>query len=165
MGKTIRLSENKLKQIIAESVKKALMESDLDLNQYIPKKAFKMVEKVNNELRQLKEMTQEEYPELLDTSTGSEIFFKVISDLTIENGRLKWTEESNEMWKKNRISEEDWNLVRYDEEEGYWFDEYEFKDQISYLRSCIKKAIKYFNEYNPEWDEDENKREDFLGNL
>ena len=165
MGKTIRLSENKLKQIIAESVKKALMENDLNLNQYIPKKAFKMVEKVNNELRQLKEMTQEEYPELLDTSTGSEIFFKVISDLTIENGRLKWTEESNEMWKKNRISEEDWNLVRYDEEEGYWFDEYEFKDQISYLRSCIKKAIKYFNEYNPEWDEDENKREDFLGNL
>lgn len=165
MRRTIKLNGRELKQMIAESVKKALMESDLDLNKYVPKKAFKAVEKVNMELRQLKEMTQEEYPELLDTSTGSEIFFKIISDVTIENGCLKWMEESNETWKKNRISEEKWNLVRYDDEEGYWFDDYDFKDQISYLRSCIKKAIKYFKEYNPEWDDDEDKRENFLGNL
>lgn len=165
MRRTIKLNGRELKQMIAESVKKALMESDLDLNKYVPKKVFKVVEKVNMELRQLKEMTQEEYPELLDTSTGSEIFFKIISDVTIENGHLKWTEESNEFWKKNRISEEDFNLIRYDDEEGYWFDDYVFKDQISYLRSCIKKAIKYFKEYNPEWDDDEDKRENFLGNL
>ena len=159
MRKTIRLKESELKHIIAESVKKLLRESDLDLNQYIPKKAFKMVEKVNNELRQLKDMTQEEYPELLDTSTGSEIFFKIISNVTIENGCLKWMEESNEFWKKDRISEQNWNLLRYDEEEGYWFDEYTFKDQMSYLRGGN------FKEYNPEWDDDENKRENFLDNL
>ena len=47
----------------------------------------------------------------------------------------------------------------------YWFDEYDFKDQIKYLRGGIKKAIKYFKEYNIEWDDDENKRENFLGNL
>ena len=54
MRKTIKLKESELKHIIAESVKKLLKESDLDLNRYVPKKAFKMVEKVNNELRELK---------------------------------------------------------------------------------------------------------------
>ena len=151
--------------MIVESVKRILNENDSDLNQYIPKKAFRTVEKINNELRELKKMTGEEYPELLDTSSGSEIFFKIISDVTIENGCLKWMEESSDTWRSNRISQEKWNLVRYDEEEGYWFDEYDFKDQISYIRSGIKKAIKYFKEYNPEWDDDESKREDFLGNL
>ena len=165
MKKTIRLTESELRRMIIESVKRIINENDSDLNQYIPKKAFRTVEKINNELRELKEMTGEEYPELLDTSTGSEIFFKIISDVTIENGCLKWMEESNETWRSDRISQEKWNLVRYDEEEGYWFDEYDFKDQIKYIRSGIKKAIKYFKEYNIEWDDDENKREDFLGNL
>lgn len=165
MKKTIRLRESELRRMIVESVKRILNENDSDLNQYIPKKAFRTVEKINNELRELKKMTGEEYPELLDTSSGSEIFFKIISDVTIENGCLKWMEESSDTWRSNRISQEKWNLVRYDEEEGYWFDEYDFKDQISYIRSGIKKAIKYFKEYNPEWDDDESKREDFLGNL
>ena len=165
MKRVIRLRESELRRIISESVRRILNEDDSDLNQYVPKKAFRTVEKVNNELRELKELTGEEYPELLDTSSGSEIFFKIISDVTIENGCLKWTEESNETWKKDRISQEKWNLVRYDEEEGYWFDDYDFKDQIKYLRGGIRKAIKYFKEYNIEWDDDENKRENFLGNL
>lgn len=165
MRKIITLKENEIKRIIIESVRRILSETVEDLNKYIPKKVFKMVEKVNNELRQLKDMTQEEYPELLDTSSGTEIFFKIIGDITIENGCLKWVEESSETWKKDRISEQNWNLLRYDEEEGYWFDEYTFKDQMSYLRGGIRKAIKYFKEYNPEWDDDENKRENFLDNL
>ena len=165
MKKVIRLRESELRRMISESIRRILNEDDSDLNQYVPKKAFRTVEKVNNELRELKELTGEEYPELLDTSSGSEIFFKIISDVRIEDGCLKWTEESNEIWKKDRISQESWNLVRYDEEEGYWFDDYDFKDQIKYLRGGIKKAIKYFKEYNIEWDDDENKRENFLGNL
>ena len=165
MKKIIKIKESELRRMISESVKRILNENDADLNQYVPKKAFRTVEKINNELRELKEMTGEEYPELLDTSTGSETFFKIISDVTIENGCLKWTEESTETWKKDRISQERWNLVRYDEEEGYWFDDYDFKDQIKYIRGGIKKAIKYFREYNIEWDDDENKRENFLGNL
>lgn len=165
MKNTIRLKESELKQLIYESVRRILSENADDLNQYIPKKAFKMVEKVNNELRQLKEMTGEEYPELLDTSSGTEVFFKIIGDVRIEDGCLKWTEESNEYWKKDRTSQESWKLVMYDEEEGYWFDDYEFKDQMSYIRGGIKKAIKYFKEYNPEWDDDEDKRETFLGKL
>lgn len=165
MKKIIRLRESELRRMIVESVKRIINENDSDLNQYIPKKAFRTVEKINNELRELKEMTGEEYPELLDTSSGTEIFFKIFSDVTIENGCLKWMEESSDNWRNDGISQEKWNLVRYDEEEGYWFDEYAFKDQISYIRSGIKKAIKYFKEYNPEWDDDENKRENFLGNL
>ena len=165
MKSAIRLKESELKQLIYESVRRILSENADDLNQYIPKKAFKMVEKVNNELRQLKEITGEEYPELLDTSSGTEVFFKIIGDVRIEDGCLKWTEESNEYWKKDRTSQESWKLVMCDEEEGYWFDDYEFKDQMSYIRGGIKKAIKYFKEYNPEWEDDEGKRENFLGNL
>ena len=110
MKNTIRLKESELKQLIYESVRRILSENADDLNQYIPKKAFKMVEKVNNELRQLKEMTGEEYPELLDTSSGTEVFFKIIGDVRIEDGCLKWTEESNEYWKKDRTSQESWKL-------------------------------------------------------
>ena len=133
-----------------------------DMNQYVPKKAFRMVEKINAELRQLKEMTQEEYPELLDTSSGIENFYQIISDVVIEDGHLRWTEREPF---SGKIIEEDWNLIREDDEDGYWFDDYDFKDQISYFRSGIKKAIKYFKEYNPDWDDDEQKHEDFIMEL
>lgn len=136
-----------------------------DLNSYVPKKAFKMVDKVNVELSQLKQLTGDEYPEILDTSSGVEMFIQIISDVVIENGHLKWTEKGGSYHDWDKVSIEDWNLVRDDEVEGYWFDEYEFKDQISYLRSGIKKAIKYFKEYNPDWDDNDGKREKFIGDL
>lgn len=133
-----------------------------DLNKYIPKKAFKAVEKLNVALKELAKITGEENPELLDTSTGVESFFTVIGEVWIENGHIKWTQEDHE-WNSRGPQQEDWCVVREDDETGeMWFDEYDFKDQISYLNKCIKKAIKYFKEYNPEWDDDENKRDKFL---
>lgn len=133
-----------------------------DLNKYIPKKAFKAVEKLNIALKELARITGEENPELLDTSTGVESFFTVIGEVLIENGHIKWTQEDHE-WNSKGPHQEDWCVVREDDETGeIWFDEYDFKDQISYLNKCIKKAIKYFKEYNPEWDDDENKRDKFL---
>lgn len=133
-----------------------------DLNKYIPKKAFKAVEKLNVALKELARITGEENPELLDTSTGVESFFTVIGEVWIENGHIKWTQEDHE-WNSRGPQQEDWCVVREDDETGeIWFDEYDFKDQISYLNKCIKKAIKYFKEYNPEWDDDENKRDKFL---
>jgi hypothetical protein len=36
---------------------------------------------------------------------------------------------------------------------------------MSYLRGGIKKAIKYYKEYNIEWDDDENKRNEFLDSI
>ena len=66
-------------------------------------------------------------------------------------------------WRSRGPQLEDWCVIREDDETGeMWFDDMDFKDQISYLNKCIKKAIKYFKEYNPEWDDDEDKRDKFL---
>lgn len=133
-----------------------------DLNKYVPKRAFKAVEKLNLALKELAALTDDENPELLDLSTGSESFYNIIGDVRIENGRLKWMQEDHD-WFSKGPHEEDWNLIRQDDETGeIWFDDLDFKDQISGLNSGIKKATKYFKEYNPDWDDDENKRERFF---
>ena len=164
MRRRVRLTERELRNMISESVNRILNEEiSEDMNQYVPKKAFRMIDKVNNELRQLKELTGDEYPELLDTSTGAESFYAIVSDVVIENGHMKWYEKEPY---SGKIHVEDWNLIRkYDGEEDYWFDDDDFKDQVSYLRSGIKKATKYFKEYNPDWDDDENKHERFIDSL
>lgn len=140
------------------------MERQNDLNQYVPKKAFNQVRKLNSNLSSLKELTDEENPELLDTSTGVESFFTIIGNVKIENGHLRWIQDDQDYNSKGP-HEEDWNLIREDDEEGYWFDEYEFKDQVGYLNRCIKKAIKYFQEYTPEMDDNEEERNSFLTNM
>lgn len=132
-----------------------------DLNKYIPKRAFNAVDKLNKALKELANLTGDENPELLDLSTGSESFFTVIGDVKLINGRLIWTQEDHDYFSKGP-HEENWNVVRYDEYEGYWFDDLDFKDQISYLNSCIKKATKYFKEYDIEYDDDDEYREKFL---
>lgn len=163
MKHKIRLTESDLRNIINEAVRNIIKESsDTDLNQYVPKKAFKAVDKVNIELRQLSDLTGENPPQLLDMSTGSECFFNVIGDVVIDNGHLVWEEQDTY---DDHPHEESWNLIRYDEEEGYWFDEYDFKDQISYLRSCIRKATKYFKEYDSDWDDNERKRNKFFNEM
>jgi hypothetical protein len=154
--------KNKVRNIVSEAVRHYLKEEEENLNQYVPKKAFRAVEKINQELQDLKNMTGEEYPSLLDTSTGSESFFDVITPVTIENGRICWKERDPY---RDKISDESWNCVSYDEDEGYWFDDYWFKDAIGGLKSGIKKAIKYYNEYNIEWDDDESKHDRFIDNL
>ena len=157
----MRLDE-RIDRIIRDVLKESIEE---DKNRYIPKKVFNMVNKLNAELRSLKEMTGEEYPELLDTSTGSEVFFYIIDEIVIDDGCMVWTEKGNSYFDYDEISEERINLVRYDDDEGYWFDEYEYKDAVKYIRSGIRKAIKYFKEYDPEWDDDDNKRDEFIGSL
>ena len=134
-----------------------------DLNKYIPKKAFKAVEKLNLALKELARITGEENPELLDTSTGVESFFTVYGEVKIENGHVQWMQEDHD-WRSRGPQLEDWCVIREDDKTGeMWFDDMDFKDQISYLNKCIKKAIKYFKEYNPEWDDDdEDKRDKFL---
>lgn len=66
-------------KIISETLHRLLKEAfeteNTNLNQYIPKKVFKIVDKLNDELEALKEMADSQFPELLDTSTGVESFF------------------------------------------------------------------------------------------
>lgn len=164
------MPENKFDNAMRQIVREAIMEvreemsGAEDLNQYVPKKAFKTLEKLNIALKELAKATGEEHPQLLDTSSGVEFFFDILSDVKIENGVLKWVQEDHE-WNSKGPHDEEWNVIRHDDDEGYWFDEYDFKDQVSYLNKCIKKAIKYFQEYSPDMDDDENARDKFLGEL
>lgn len=155
-----------IRRIIREAITEAVQEQG-DMNQYVPKKCFKAVEKLNAAMKELQKLTGDEHPSLLDVSSGTESFFDMLTDVRIEDGKLKWTQDDNEYWKKdNAPHEEEWNLVRYDEEEGYWFDEYEFKDTVGFLNKCIKRAAKYFSEYNPEtMDDDDDARDRFIGGM
>lgn len=132
-----------------------------DLNQYVPKKAFKMVEKLNAQLKELKELTNQEYPELLDTSMNMEDFTEITSNIVIQNGCMMWTEKDTMM---DKTSTQKWNIVIY-EDGQYWFDEYTFKDMTSYFKDGIKKAIKYYKEYNADYDDDEQKQQEFRNKL
>lgn len=156
----------KVRKIIREAIMEVVQEKN-DMNQYVPKKCFKVVDKLNAAMKELQKLTGDEHPSLLDLSSGTEFFFDMLTDVRIENGKLKWTQLDNEYWKKNQAPhEEEWNLIRYDEDEGYWFDEYEFKDTISFLNKCIKRAAKYFSEYNPEtMDDNDTEHDKFLGSL
>lgn len=147
-----------------EAVYEVAMEQNGDLNRFVPKKAFKLIDKLNLALKELATTTGEEHPQLLDMSSGVEFFFDILSDVKIENGHLKWMQSDHE-WNSKGPHEEDWNLICYDEDEGYWFSDSDFKDQVGYLNKCIKKAIKYFQEYSPEMDNDEKARDKFLGEL
>lgn len=160
-----------IRGIVSEAVNEAMEETMNgkqtveDFNKYVPKKAFKMIEKINAALKELKNLTGEDYPILLSTDTGSEWFYEIRGDVTIENGVMKWVEYDTN-YGRGKLHKEEWNLVREDDDEGsYWFDEYEFKDQLHYLNSGIRKAIKYFKEYNPEMDDDEKAHDKFINDL
>lgn len=149
--------EGLLGKEIKESVK-------VDRNKYIPKRVFNAVAKLNQALKEFAEYTGDEYPELLDTSTGTESFFTIKSEIKIENGYITLLQQDAYNFKGP--DEERWNLVREDEDGEIWFDEYEFKDTVGYLNKCLKKAIRYFKEYDPDkYDNDNNKREKFLDSL
>lgn len=138
-----------------------------DLNKFVPKRCFNKIEAINKELQELKNMTGDEYPELLDTSAGYESFTKIIGPVKIEDGCVVYTEKDDDYWRSNREpTTERERIIDFDEDEQtYYFRDYEWKDVIRYFTNGIRKAKKYFLEYNPEWDEDEEKRDKFLGDM
>ncbi|MBP5456551.1 MAG: hypothetical protein J6Y37_08630, partial [Paludibacteraceae bacterium] len=93
-----------------------------------------------------------------------EWYFTVIGDVQIIDGKVEW-DESELKYGKETKHRESWNVVRYDDEEGYWFDGMYFKDALSGLKSGIKKATKMFKEYNPDWDDDERAYSKFMGSM
>ena len=159
-----------MKQIgneIIETINRVVESNAEDLNKFVPKRCFKKVEAINKELQDLKNMTGDEYPEILDTSAGYESFTKILSPVRIENGEIIYTEEDNDYWHSDRKpSEERSCIVDFDEEEQtYYFRDYEYKDVVDYLTKGVRKAKKYFLEYNPEWDENDTKRENFFNEM
>ena len=53
----------------------------------------------------------------------------------------------------------------YDKEYKEWYIDDEVNDYIKWEKQCINRGVKYFKEYNPEWDNDENIQEDYYYNL
>ena len=137
------------------------IENDIDLNTYVPKKAFVAVQKFNRKLNDFRQYTGNDNEEILDTSSGTEWFFW-ISELEIKNGALIY--DTKDSFSK-KVERESWNFVREDEDEGYWFDMYDFAEHMKYLNKCLNKAIKYFKEYNPDFDDNEKARNNFLSEL
>lgn len=52
-----------------------------------------------------------------------------------------------------------------DEEDGEWYEDMELADFLKWEKACVRRGVKYFKEYNPDFDDDEEAREDFLNNL
>lgn len=158
------------KQAVVEAAKQIVANSSAeDMNKYVPKRCFNQVAKLNAALKELQQMTGDEYPEILDTSAGYESFIKIIGDVRIENGELIYTELDDGVgswYRKAEPSEERENLVVWDDDEqSYYFSDWGWKDTMSYLNNGVRKAKKYFQEYNPDWDEDEEQRGRFLNGM
>ena len=52
----------------------------------------------------------------------------------------------------------------YDKAEG-WYESWELDDYIKWTKSCVRKGVRYFKEYNPELDDDDEAREKFMEEL
>ena len=58
------------------------------------------------------------------------------------------------------------NLIVFDEDDKTFYFNGEYaKSCLSDLKKDLKKGIKYFKEYNPSFDDNENQRNNFLNNL
>ena len=52
----------------------------------------------------------------------------------------------------------------HDIDEG-WFESYELDDYIKWIKSCVRKGVKYFKMYSPELDDNDEEREKFMNEL
>ena len=53
----------------------------------------------------------------------------------------------------------------YEDEPDEWVEDWEFSDFLKYEKACIRRGVRYFKEYNPELDENDDAAEEFYYNL
>ena len=84
--------------------------------------------------------------------SGPEYIGKV--NLEVRDGFvvMSYETESRIGWSSRR--EKHLSETRYPINEG-WFDIDIFKDDLSYMTKCVKRAMKYFREVNPDMTDDE----------
>lgn len=106
----------------------------VDLNKYIKKSHFKMVEKFNEELEAFRKETGDKLAELYEDAYTS---FK-LGTIRIENGMLRYRYDDGEDFDKVVLRDPD--TGEYYEEEG--MDS--IPEIIKFYRRCLKRARRYW---------------------
>lgn len=147
---------NKLRPIIKESINNVIDD------RIIPKSFINAINKFKQEYIQTAQKIDDDFP-MLDTSSGLESFYQV-KDMEIKDGKWTYTliyDDYNKTTYHESI-----NLVVFDEDDKTFYFNGEYaKSCLSDLKKDLKKGIKYFKEYNPSFDDNEEQRNNFLNNL
>lgn len=147
---------NKLRPIIKESINNVIDD------RIIPKSFINAINKFKQEYIQTVQKIDDDFP-MLDTSSGLESFYQV-KDMEIKDGKWTYTliyDDYNKTTYHESI-----NLVVFDEDDKtFYFNGDYAKSCLSDLKKDLKKGIKYFKEYNPSFDDNEEQRNNFLNNL
>lgn len=147
---------NKLRPIIKESINNVIDD------RIIPKSFINAINKFKQEYIQTVQKIDDDFP-MLDTSSGLESFYQV-KDMEIKDGKWTYTliyDDYNKTTYHESI-----NLVVFDEDDKtFYFNGDYAKSYLSDLKKDLKKGIKYFKEYNPSFDDNEEQRNNFLNNL
>ena len=53
----------------------------------------------------------------------------------------------------------------YDKETREWYIPDDFDEMIKWEKACVRRGVRYFKEYNPDWDNDVDKVQEFIENL
>lgn len=147
---------NKLRPIIKESINNVIDD------RIIPKSFINAINKFKQEYIQTVQKIDDDFP-MLDTSSGLESFYQV-KDMEIKDGKWTYTLVYDDYNKTTY--HESINLVVFDEDDKRFYFNGEYaKSCLSDLKKDLKKGIKYFKEYNPSFDDNENQRNNFLNNL
>lgn len=119
-------------------------------------KLQKLVDKFNALRREAIDLTGSDDDIYYDTSStfdsGPEYIGEV--SLAVREGFIVMSYEVEETHGWSMRRERHLNETRYPIEEG-WFDIDIFKDDLSYMTKCVKRAMKYFREVNPDMTDDE----------
>ena len=147
---------NKLKPIVKESV------SNVINDKIIPKSFINAINKFKQEYIQTVQKIDDDFP-MLDTSSGIESFYQV-NDMEIKDGKWTYTLVYDDYNKTTY--HESINLIVFDEDDKmFYFNGDDAKSYLSDLKRDLKKGIKYFKEYNPSFDDNDEQRDNFLNNL
>ena len=120
-----------------------------------------MLNKLNKKVERLNKFIQSSIDEC-----GGEHDLYLDNSSTVE-GTPEYIEPNFSINKQGKLMEGNTVLCDaacYDRAEG-WYESWELDDYIKWTKSCVRKGVKYFKEYSPELDDNDEAREKFLEEL
>ncbi|MBO5707590.1 MAG: hypothetical protein J6T37_01410 [Bacteroidales bacterium] len=123
----------------------------------IIKRANRKVEKLNEYIRECIKECHGETDLYLDNSS------------TIE-GLPEYVEPNYNIKEDGHLYSGDTELCRaiftWDEDnEDEWEIDDELNEMLKWEKACVRRGVKYFKEYNPDWDDNEEAHENFMNSL